>query len=51
LIESINDVESTNEIQSISEVEDIQSSDHQNNLSAAIFEIICKSIEVKVVDY
>ncbi len=40
LIKFINDVESTNEIQSISEIEDIQSSDHQNNLSAATFEII-----------
>ncbi len=39
LIESINDVESTNEIQLISEIEDTQSSDHQNNLSAATFEI------------
>jgi hypothetical protein len=37
LIESINDVESTIEIQSTSEIEDIQSSDHQNNLSAANF--------------
>jgi hypothetical protein len=38
LTESINDVDSVNEnVQSISE--DIQSFDHQNNLSAAIFEI------------
>jgi hypothetical protein len=35
LIESINDVESTEDVQSISE--DIQSSDHQNNLSTESF--------------
>ncbi len=41
LIESIDDVESINEnVQSISAIEDIQSSDHQNNLSAAISETI-----------
>jgi hypothetical protein len=45
LIESINDVESKNEIQLISEIEDTQSSDHQNNLSAAILEII-KSVAI-----
>ncbi len=45
LIESINDFESTNEIQLISEIEDTQSSDHQNNLSAAILEII-KSVAI-----
>ncbi len=38
LIESINDVESTEDVQSASE--NIQSSDHQNNLSAESFEII-----------
>ncbi len=38
LIESINDVESTEDDQSISE--NTQSSDHQDNLSAEIFEII-----------
>ncbi len=37
LIESINDVESTKDVQSISE--NIQSFDHQNNLSAESFEI------------
>jgi hypothetical protein len=40
LSESINDVESINEnVQSTSEIENIQSSDHQNNLSATTFEI------------
>jgi hypothetical protein len=38
LIESIDDVESINEnVQSISDIEDIQSSDHQNNLSTESF--------------
>ncbi len=41
LIELINNVESIDEnVQSISEIEDVQSSDHQNNLSAESFEII-----------
>ncbi len=41
LSKSINDLESTNEnVQSISEIENIQSSDHQNNLSATTLEII-----------
>jgi hypothetical protein len=45
LIESINDVESIEEhVQSTSEI--VQSSDHQNNLSVELFEIIINSLAI-----